>query len=284
MFSIDKQITKKILLADRHKVYYNTIKYRFDYFFESVGYSKESIDELNEVWTIDFSEPKYHKVIGYDRSEIHFPSMAEPLFTTEQYLDFAELQEGDVVLDLGCYSGLTSILFKDVVGEQGRVIGIDADVNNIHSITTNFKNYENQTGRKIEFLHSAIWKDNDGVEFSCEGSMGASAQELISHLNQDRKADLIHIPSITLDTVLEKFNLQKIDFIKCDVEGAEWVIFNETKIFEKMKPKMFIELHPHRKNLDKLTNNLIAIFQKYGYECKTYQTDELDYVMTCEAA
>ena len=58
--------------------------------------------------------------------------------------------------------------------------------------------------------------------------------------------------------------MDKVDFIKCDVEGAESVIFNDDEFFNKFKPKIIVE--PHYVNgeltLMKVQNSL----KKYGYK------------------
>jgi hypothetical protein len=78
----------------------------FEYYYNSVF----PIDDFNGNLVVDFSNPKYHEVVGFESQPIIFPSLAEPIITTTQYLDFADLQNDSVVIDLGAYSGLTSIL------------------------------------------------------------------------------------------------------------------------------------------------------------------------------
>ena len=146
----------------------------FDYFFSSV--EPELVDGKQ---LIDFSYPKLHKVIGYDLHPIQFPSASEPIATAFQYVDFSQLKKGDVVLDLGAYSGLTSILFKEQVGAEGRVIAVDADEVTLESTLKNFELYENVTGNEIDLCFSAIWTHNDGIEFSSEGAMGSAVTEKI---------------------------------------------------------------------------------------------------------
>lgn len=264
-------IKKIIRLKDTNEVYREEINSYFDYYFSSVEPNIEIIDDANQVWLIDFSKPAFHKVKGYDRSLIHFPSMSEPFSTTQEYLEFANLAQGDVVIDLGAYSGLSSIVFKDKVGPAGTVIAVEADPKNFASLNINLKKYLDLTGMKIDTLNAAIWTHNNGIRFSSESTMGSTAADIVQHLG-DRGAEHMHIPSITLESILDRFNLARVDFLKVDVEGAENYIFDQTNFFNLVRPRVYIELHrTYGIAWGNVPERLITIFSKYDYSCELIQ-------------
>jgi SAM-dependent methyltransferase len=66
------------------------------------------------------------KAIGYSEEEIlSVPEEAATSLGCGNPLAFAELKEGEVVLDLGSGGGLDAFLAARKVGESGRVIGVD---------------------------------------------------------------------------------------------------------------------------------------------------------------
>ncbi len=227
----------------------------FDYYLNSVY----PVNDYNRNLLIDFSTPRYHNVIGYENQPILFPSLAEPVSTTSQYINFANLKNDSVVLDLGSYSGLTSMLFKDICTE-GVVIAVDADELNLKCMQSNFSLYKTINGKQIEFLAGAIWKDNQGLNFSNEGNMGSSAVSIIG----ERGGAMQFVNSFTLSDVADQFSLNKIDFIKCDVEGAEAVIFEDDKFFNRFKPRIIVE--PHFVNGVLTTDIVKTHLKKYGYK------------------
>ena len=239
-----------IRIDTNHSFYAGDILDAFDFYADAVKPVVSSGFNL-----VDFSTPRYHEVIGYDRHPVLFPSFAEPIVTTQQYLDFANLKKNSVVVDLGAYSGLTSIIFKDIVGAEGRVIAVDADERNMHAIHKNLKLYGNITGNHIETLYGAAWNHNDGLDFSVEGNMGSSATAIVG-----KRAAVKHVPSFTLNAIAQKFQLTQIDFIKCDIEGAEGVVFEDKAFFEKFKPRIIVEIHKvdgsEALTLEKVMNNL----------------------------
>lgn len=229
----------------------------FGYYFDAVRSERRDGAEV-----VDYSQPRYHDVIGFDRFPIFLPSICEPVITANQYLEFADLKSGQVVVDLGAYSGLTSILFKEVVGEGGKVVAVDADKQNFAAIDLNLGNYFERTGQKIASLYGAVWNHNRGLEFSSEGCMGSSASSIVG----DKRGEIIRVPSYSLSEVAEKFELGTIDFLKVDIEGAEAVIFEDEKFFEKFRPKIIVE--PHIVDAVETTGKCVRDLSRYGYECK----------------
>lgn len=247
---------KIIRISKRHLVYGPDILDSFDYYFEAV----QPIELFGSL-LIDYSTPRYHDVIGYEKHPVFFPSLAEPIVTTEQYLEFSNLKPGSTALDLGAYSGLASIVFKEIVGSSGQIIAVDADQNNLVAAKKNFSNYKATVGDSIDLIYGAVWNHDEGLSFSAEGNMGSSASNLVGA----GRGDLINVPSYTLSHIAKKFNLDKIDFIKCDVEGAESVVFEDADFFKKYKPRIIIETHI----VDGIetTEKCVSDLAKYGYTC-----------------
>jgi|UPI00048429AE FkbM family methyltransferase len=253
---IDFQFQNKIIrLSISHYIYSIDIINSFDYYYNSVIPN----DDFNGNLLVDFSTSKYHDVIGFEKQPIIFPSLAEPVITTTQYLEFANLKEDSVVIDLGAYSGLTSILFK-LKCFDGEVIAVDADDKNLSCMIKNFKLFKSITNLDINVLNGAVWSHSDGLFFSNEGNMGSSAVSIIGERGGDKK----FIKSYKLSDIARMYQLSKVDFIKCDIEGAEAVIFEDDDFFQKFKPKIIVE--PHFVNGEITTGKVEQALKKYGYK------------------
>jgi FkbM family methyltransferase len=246
-----------VRISSGHAVYLQDIINEFQYYFDAVIPFKESNKNI-----VDYSTPRYHDVVGFDAFPILFPSLSEPVITATQYLEFANLAEGATVLDLGAYSGLTSIIFSEAVGKTGTVIAVDADQRNIECIKRNFSNYKKYFDKNIFLIEGAVWEHNNGLEFSCEGNMGSSAASIVGN----KRGSVIKVPSFTLSSIADKFNLQRVDFMKVDVEGAENVIFEDKAFFKKFSPRIIMETHV----VDDIitTEKCICDLKAYGYSCK----------------
>lgn len=271
-FLIDKKFTKievfkgnkRIIIPKYLEVYIYDLKNDFELYFDAV---EPNFD--GKYYTVDYRNNKIHKVIGYDLHKIMLPSFTESIQPLIQYLQFAKLKEDSVVIDLGAYCGLASLIFDNNIREQsanssGMVIAVEADSKNIKSIKYNFTKYNNKTGRKIEFLPYAVWKEGTTLLFASQGYMGAS----LNHVGWNRGKE-ISVKTITLSDIAKKYNLTHVDFIKCDIEGAEAEIFKDKSFFEKYSPKIIIECHYLDMEQTKNTKDgVIKILSQYGYECK----------------
>ena len=251
---IKREPDRIIRIAVDHWPYINEILVSYDYYFEAVeplswhGYK-----------LIDYSLPKHHNVIGFDLMPIMFSSFAEPMATTVQYLDFADLQPGDTAVDLGAYSGLTSIVFKELVGPNGHVVAVDADARNIKTTEINLGLYKKISNQDITLVEGAMWHHCDGLDFSGDGSMGSSATEIVG---SDRGTKAL-VKSYTLSRLAEVLQLRKIDFIKCDIEGGEATLFGDDAFFKQHWPKIVIE--PHAVDGVVTTDRCIDTLRRYGY-------------------
>lgn len=249
--------TQIIRVSLKHLIYAGDIIQSFEYYFSAV-----KPQSFNQHEIVDYSVTRFHNVIGFDLMPVMFPSFCEPLVTTNQYLDFADLKPGNTVLDLGAYSGLTSIIFKEIVGNLGRVIAVDADSENLETILENTIIYKSITANSIDIIFGAVWNHCNGLSFSTEGNMGSSASEIVG----ENRGSVDMVKSHTLSEICEMGRLKSVDFIKCDVEGAEAVIFEDETFFLNHKPKVIIETH--LKDGVETTDKCISDLTKYGYKCR----------------
>jgi Methyltransferase FkbM domain len=92
--------------------------------------------------------------------------------------------------------------------------------------------------------------------------MGSSASEIVGI---DR-GTIQNVRSFTLSGLCDMGKIMSVDFIKCDVEGAEAVIFEDEKFFANHRPRIIIETH--LKDGIETTEKCISDLTKFGYECR----------------
>ena len=246
-----------VRLAPRHQAYLYDVINDFDNYFFSV--QPISVDKFI---VADFSTPRFHNYKDFHLMPVYTPSLPEPVETSDDYLHFADLCQGDVAIDLGGYCGLVSILLKEKVGPAGTVLTLEPDFLNAAAAKINFELYKNLTNNHISLVNKAIWHHSEGINFSCEGNMGSAASNLMG----GSRGREMKVKTITLGQLVQQNGMEKVDFIKCDVEGAECSIWDDKEFFNKFRPKIVIE--PHLIDGKMTTDECMSQLKNYGYECK----------------
>jgi len=257
---LDLRKPGKILRIRRaHDFYLTHIVENFDFYFGSVVAVPEG-----DCLLVDMSGPRFHRLKGFSDLPFLFPSHTEPYEATEEYLKFADLQEGQVVLDLGAYSAVTSISFAEAVGERGHVYAFEADAVNYGCAAENVALARRwMEVKNITLLHKAVWSHCDGILFSNELAMGSSAVEITGG---GRGAET-RVASTTLEDFCREHDLQQVDLIKIDIEGAEiQVLEHASRWLTGRKAKLIVE--PHLVNGTLSTERCVAVLEKAGFSVR----------------
>ncbi|MBU2566725.1 FkbM family methyltransferase [Patescibacteria group bacterium] len=148
----------------------------------------------------------------------------------------------DVILDAGSNIGASVVYFK-LLYPNSKVFAIEPHHGCIEVLHENAKDFN------IEVVSAAL-SDHDGVDKFYFNDEHWSA----SLFDRGRGSKPIDVRTISLDSFLKEFNIDKVDIFKMDIEGAEFDVF---KVFnQRYKINILLgELHP------KITNKTINDFK-----------------------
>lgn|GEM_PF-1384086 len=246
----------------------------FDYYFSSAD--PVSMRYRGEIYSlVDFSSPRLHYVTGFEDFAVLCPSSTEPFSTTLQYLDFADLKPGDNAIDLGTYSGLTAIAFSQKVGSTGKVVALEPDPINFSAAQYNVATHArvNKLGNII--LAPMAAAGTDGVlEMSSEGTMGSALVSIVGGY----RGTTVKVQARTLDSIAREFELDHVEFVKIDIEGAEkFLVPASGSFFQKFRPRLLIEGHLVEgvSTIEPLVDYLRGI----GYECRIEGQEGLAFLL-----
>jgi 23S rRNA U2552 (ribose-2'-O)-methylase RlmE/FtsJ len=138
------------------------------------------------------------------------------------------IRKNDIVLDLGATIGDFSVLASKKVGKKGKVIAIEPNIEDYKILKLNIKrNYcENVVplnlgvGNKFGEEEITFW----GKTFKCT-------------IN-------------TLKNILNELNIQKIDFVKMDIEGFEIDVISNSIDIIKEANVISLECHSNKEKMD----------------------------------
>lgn len=182
------------------------------------------------------------------------------------------LKEGDLILDIGANIGWYSILFSKKF-PQATIYSFEPIHETYKYLITNLM--LNKANNVFPLNIGISEKDSFSTYYYFpEGSVLASERNLI----ECSKAKKTTCKVTSLDTFINEQNINKIDFIKCDIEGAELsAITGGIHAIKRFLPIMLIELferwtlqfgyHP---------NDVIHLLNQLGYECFLANKNQLE--------
>ncbi|MDI1318505.1 FkbM family methyltransferase [Flavobacterium sp.] len=178
------------------------------------------------------------------------------------YQHFYKVKPEDVVIDAGANCGHLSILFSNLVGSKGKVYAFEPDRFNIEKIENNSKlNVDLVHNIKIEDL--LLWDKNELIDFYEAGTVGSSAVWMPD------KEHCVKKRAVKIDDWVKDNNIQKLDFIKMDIEGAEIEALDGcVETIKTLKPNFAIASY-HVVNGEKTFVKVEQFFASLNYPFKT---------------
>ena len=143
----------------------------------------------------------------------------EEFFTSDTniYEKLFEVEEGDVVLDLGASIGPFPYVIKDK--KPSKVFCVEASYSQFPTLQKNTKE------DNIICINKAIWHEDSPTNMEQVYGEPDSDGEVPTFLNPQ------WVDGIKFSTLIENYNIDRIDFLKTDCEGGEYDVFNSENIW-----------------------------------------------------
>jgi FkbM family methyltransferase len=153
-----------------------------------------------------------------------------------------ELPTSAYIIDCGANIGLSVIYIKQLCPDAV-IIAFEPDQSNFKLLEQNIESYGI---KNVQVEQKAVWKENTTIAFANEGSM-SSRIEQSSSTTEDNKVIAVR---------LKEYLNENVDFLKIDIEGAEYQVLKDIEPNLHFVQKMFLEYHG---NFDQ-NNELVEIF------------------------
>ena len=173
----------------------------------------------------------------------------QEIFIDEVYkIDFGH--PAPYVIDCGANIGL-SVLYMKIQHPSAKIIAFEPDPVNFSFLQKNVNAYRL---RNVELRNEAVWKESTTLEFVSDGTLG-------SKLNAaPGQQGTVKVKAARLRDLLS----EKVDFVKMDIEGAEYDVLKDCGDTLKNVHYLFIEFHGFFARMNELTE-ILQLVQDNGF-------------------
>lgn len=149
---------------------------------------------------------------------------------------------GAVIIDIGAHIGLFSIIAAQVTGKSGKVYAFEPAPSTYALLQkTVLINHEEQV---IETFQKAVGKENGKIIFFVSNDQADNSNSLVNY-KEDRSLHGIDVAVTTIDNFVMEKNISRLNFIKIDVEGAEFdTLQGAAETLKNLKPVCIVAIHP----------------------------------------
>ena len=218
--------------------------YEFDvipslYMFKFL-YSIIKFLRLDSHVSLKISVPKY----GYKAyCPINKNDLINMTIREDEIIEHFTPKQGDIVVDIGAHIGRYTIIGAKRVGANGKVVAIEANPSNFEMLNRNIK--LNQL-TNILSLNNAVYSKETKIKLYLPGEeLGHTIYNTVMSDRAKNEDKFVEVNANTLDYLLQLKGIMEVNWIKIDVEGAEFeVLKGATNVLSKSKDiALLIEIH-----------------------------------------
>jgi FkbM family methyltransferase len=229
--------------------------------YAAVGASGAKISRVLSRLADDTSRACYARIV-YGSAEDIFRAFAASVFGEQQYMDIVKIRPGDVIANFGVGRGWEIPYFLCRMRGRGR----------IHNFDPNITYVQTAYGELIDAFSEMVI-DHDLIVAEHDGMINLS----ISHAGMIRSADAPGsgetqaYPARSLDSLVAEGIVDRIDYMKMDVEGGELSILKGAlQTVRRRRPKLAVAIYHEPDQLWDYPLFLMDTLEDYRFYVRQY--------------
>ena len=199
-----------------------------------------------------------------------FFMILDEIFNKNVYEKFVPINKGDIVVDAGAHLGLFTVKASKIVGNNGKVIAIEPEPENLEILK---KNIKLNKLKNVIIVNRGIWSSKKDLKMN-KGQYNRSHTFIDDHPEKTSEGLILQVD--TLDDILKELNIEKVDFIKMDIEGSEVEALDGMKEVFKFKPNMVIAAY-HQFNGKETYHEVIKKLKDNNFQLRTLKGHKMVY-------
>ena len=168
--------------------------------------------------------------------DVHLYYLGYHEYPETRFLEL-NLKPGDVFFDLGANIGYFTLLGARHVGPAGKVHAFEISAADFAHLQENVA--LNDLASEIKLNRTAISEGDGEVIITPTGGAGTT------HIDPSGSCGGDTVPATSVDHYVEEHGLKKVDYVKCDIEGAELLMLKgASSLMKRYRPVFLVEINP----------------------------------------
>ena len=169
--------------------------------------------------------------------------------------------KGDVVLDCGASVGVT--VHGELEAGAKLVVAIEPAPENLECLRRNYA--DEIASDRVILYPKGVWDKDDVLTLRVDPSNSAADSFV---LQRPGAVEVEKIPLTTIDKLVAELKLDRVDYIKMDIEGAEpRALAGAHDTLVKWKPRLSIATYHHTDDAEVILRAVRAIRPDYRMQC-----------------
>lgn len=191
----------------------------------------------------------------------HFP------FIGRHYLEHLDFSDVKVMIEGGLADGTNTIEFLHVMPKIEKIYGFEPLYNSYEHPYASYL----MSNPKIEIVTQGLWHEDSVLAIDTSSDLPLAS---VSTLEDVNFASHVEIEVVSIDHFVEERKIEKVDFIKFDIEGAELnALRGASKTLQKDRPKLAISIYHSYEDLYQIALFLNETLKNYSYRLGQYHYD-----------
>jgi len=197
--------------------------------------------------------------------ELYIPYIYKEIYLEGVYVDIFNTRKDMVVIDVGANIGVVTQYMRDFAN---KVVAVEPSTEHFEALK---KNVEFNKWDNVVPVKAAIAEKNGEMTLNLNNN-NRTCHSL--NMNYGQGGEKVRV--MDFETLMKENNLDKVDFIKFDVEGYEEpILMGES--FAKVAPKIAaIEVEFHFPSFPKIVEHMM----KLGYKARRYDSSAIIILFT----